>query len=163
MGFKSYQAFPQPNGSWNLERPEPLRFAGPQGLIAQWYRTHRLEAEGTWVVPAAEWLALAQGAEVTAASWIVFEQIDRGVLKFARLERISGQFGSQTRIMMQFRSLQRGGAVLPLVVVEPKNACEWGEELSIDGGDGSANCSWGWQTPKLGFSSVTAGGARALP
>ena len=64
---------------------------------------------------------------------------------------------------MQFQLLQCVGTGLRLLVAEPNNVCAWVAELSIDGGDGSANCSWGWQTPKLGFSSVTAGGARALP
>ena len=157
MGFKSYRALPQPNDSWKLEQPEALRFSGPQGLIAQWYRTHRLEAEGTWLVPAREWLMLAEGAEAAAQRWILFEQVDGGVRKFARLERINGRFGTETRLMLQFRPLVCLGGGLPLVVVEPENVCGWSEELSIDGGGGSSSCTWRWLTPKLGFASVVAG------
>ena len=158
MAFKSYYAVPHANGSWKLERPEPLRFAGPQGLIAQWYRVNRLgAAEGTWLVPAQEWLELALGIETAAQSWIVFEQLNQGLRKLARLERINGRFGSETRLMLQFRPLLTMGDGLPLTVVEPENACTWSEELSIDGGDGSSSCSWRWAPPKLGFASVVAG------
>ena len=158
MGFKSYQVVPQPNDSWKLERPEPLRFSGTNGLIAQWYRQNRLgAAEGTWLVQAREWLHLGCGAEVATERWIVFEQLDKGVRKFARLERINGRFGSETRLMLQFRPLVCLSDGLPLVVAEPKNACGWSEELSIDGGDGSSTCTWRWLAPKLGFASVVAG------
>lgn len=158
MAFKAYHVVPQPNGVWLLERPEPLRFSGLQGLIAQWYRTNRLgAAEGTWLVPASEWLTLAVGAEAAPGSWIIFEQINQGVCSYARLERINGRFGSETRLMLQFRPLKRAGEGLPLVVTETENACSWSEELSIDGGDGSSTCSWRWAAPKLGFASVVAG------
>lgn len=157
MGFKAYRFTNQPNDSWLLEAPEPLRFSGPQGLIAQWYRANRLECEGTWMVPAREWLALAFGAAEAAKRWIVFEQADGGVRKYARLERINGQFGTQTRIMMQFRPLQCTLGAMPLTVVEPECVCGWSEELSIDGGSESESCTWRWMAPQLGFASVVAG------
>ena len=158
MAFKSYNVVAQANGTWLLEQPAPLRFSGPQGLIAQWYRAHRLEAEGAWMVSAPEWLALALGAEGEAQRWIIFDQVAGGVCKYARLERIHGQFGAQTRLMLQFRPLQCLGTGLPLIVAEPENVCGWSEELSIDGGDGSSGCTWRWMAPKLGFASVVAGG-----
>ncbi len=158
MSFKAYHVFAQPNASWKLERPEPLRFAGPQGLLAQWYRLNRLgAAEGTWMVPASEWLSLAVGAEAAAGCWIIFEQINKGVRSLARLERINGRFSSETRLMFQFRPLTCLGDSPALVVAEPETACSWSEELSIDGGDGSTTCSWRWAAPKLGFASVVAG------
>lgn len=158
MAFKTYHVVAQPDASWKLERPEPLRFAGVQGLIAQWYRLNRLgAAEGTWMVPAGEWLQLIPGAEPANERWIIFEQINQGVRTFARLERINGRFSSETRLMFQFRPLTCVGNSPSLVVVEPENSCSWSEELSIDGGDGSASCSWRWAAPKLGFASVVAG------
>ena len=158
MGFISYQIVPQSNDSWKLEQPRPLRFSGPQGLLAQWYRLNRLgAAEGTWMVQAGEWLTLAVGAEAAAGSWIIFEQVNNGVRSYARLERINGRFGSESRLMLQFRPLQCVGDGLPLVVRETESACSWSEELSIDGGDGSSTCSWRWAAPKLGFASVVAG------
>ncbi len=158
MGFKAYHFTSRTNDSWILTDPEPLRFSGPQGLIAQWFRLNRMEiGENAWLVPAREWLALAFGAEESARRWIIFEQVGDGMRKLARLERISGKFGTQTRIMMQFRPLEclSGGA--PVVVAEPECACGWGEELSIDGGAGSENCTWRWMAPQLGFASVVAG------
>lgn len=158
MGFKAYRFTSQNDDSWRLETPEPLRFSGPQGLIAQWYRANRLDAcDGAWIVPAREWLALAYGAAESARRWIIFEQAEGGIRKYARLERINGQFGSQTRIVMQFRPLQCTGFGEAITVIEPEYVCGWSEELSIDGGDGSASCSWRWMAPKLGFAAVTAG------
>lgn len=158
MGFKAYRFTVQPNDAWSLDHPEPLRFSGPQGLIAQWYRLNRLElGDGPWLVTAREWLALAFGAEESARRWIVFEQGDGGGRKLARLERINGQFGTQTRIMMQFKPLQGRGSGVPVTVVEPECVCGWGEELSIDGGSDSSACTWRWMAPQLGFASVVAG------
>lgn len=157
MGFKSYRYTTRPNDSWVLDQPEPLRFSGPQGLIAQWYRLNQMEiGDEHWLVPGREWLSLAFGAEESAKRWIIFEQAEGGVRKIARLDRISGKFGSQTRIMMQFKPLQSLGAA-PLTVVEPECVCGWGEELSIDGGCGSESCTWRWMAPQLGFASVVAG------
>lgn len=158
MGFKTYRFTPQPNDSWVLDCPEPLRFSGPQGLIAQWYRLNRLDrGDGPWLVPARDWLALAFGAAEAAQRWIIFEQAEAGVRKLARLERINGKFGSQTRLMMQFTPLQSVGESPPLIVIEPEFVCGWGEEMSIDGGSGSESCSWRWVSPQLGFASVVAG------
>ncbi len=158
MAFRSYRFTAHPNASWTLEQPEPLRFSGPQGLIAQWYRLNRLEiGDGPWLVPAREWLSLVFGAVESAQRWIIFEQAEGGTRKLARLERINGQFGAQTRLMMQFKPLSAVGSGAPLVVVEPEFVCGWGEELSIDGGGGSETCSWRWMTPTLGFASVVAG------
>ena len=158
MGFKAYRSTAQPDDSWALTEPAPLRFSGPQGLIAQWHRLNKMEIEdGPWLVPAREWLALAFGAEESARRWIVFEQVEGGGRKLARLDRISGRFGAQTRIMMQFKPRQSRGTDAPLVVIEPECVCGWGEELSIDGGCGSATCTWRWMAPQLGLSSVVAG------
>ena len=158
MGFKAYRFTTRPNDSWVLDQPEPLRFSGPQGLIAQWFRLNRLEiGDAPWLVPAREWLSLAFGAAESGRRWIIFEQAEGGVRKYARLERINGKFGSQTRIMMQFKPLQSVGLAMPLIVVEPECVCGWGEELSIDGGTGSESCSWRWMAPQLGFASVVAG------
>ena len=158
MGFKSYRFTAQPNDSWLWDDPQPLRFSGPSGLIAQWYRLHRLElSDGPWIVPAAEWLSLTFSAAEAAQRWIVFEQAEGGVRKFARMERIHGQFATETRIMMQFRPLKCEGAGLSLLVSEPAATCSWSEELSIDGGGSSSACTWRWMAPKLGFASVVAG------
>ena len=158
MGFKSYRFTVQPNDSWLLDDPQPLRFSGPNGLIAQWYRLHRLElSDGPWIVPAAEWLSLTFNAAESAQRWIVFEQAEGGVRKFARMERINGQFGSQARIMMLFKPPQCTAGTMPLVVSEPARGCGWSEELSIDGGCGSEGCTWRWRAPQLGFASVVGG------
>ncbi|HLP07727.1 MAG TPA: hypothetical protein VK178_06145 [Opitutaceae bacterium] len=158
MGFKAYRFTTRPNETWTLDQPEPLRFSGPQGLIAQWYRLNRLDVgDNPWLVPAREWLALAYGAEAAAGRWVIFEQAEGGVRKLARLDRIHGKFGSQTRIMMQFKPLQCLATAPALTVVEPECVCGWGEELSIDGGSGSSSCTWRWMAPQLGFASVVAG------
>ena len=161
MGFKVYRITPEPDQTWRLEQPEPLRFAGPNGLIARWYRENRGEiGDRAWLAPAQTWLELALGAEGAAGRWIVFEQFEGDQPRYARLEAVNGQFGSQTRLMFQFRPLTPRAQTTGLVVAEPEFVCGWGEELSIDGGDGSASCSWRWQTPKLSFASVIAGAGR---
>ncbi len=158
MGFKAYRFTAQPNDSWILSDPAPLRFSGSQGLIAQWFRLKRLELpDGPWLVGAREWLSLEYGAEESSRRWILFEQSEGGLRRLARLERINGQIGSPTRIVMQFTPLQCLGGGIPLVVVEPECVCGWAEELAIDGGGDSASCSWRWMTPQLGFASVVAG------
>ena len=158
MGFKSYRFTVQPNDSWLLDDPQPLRFSGPNGLIAQWYRLHRLElSDGPWIVPAAGWLSLTFSEAESAQRWIVFEQTATGTRQLARLERIHGQFATETRIMMQFRPLKCINVAPSLVVSEPAASCSWSEELSIDGGGLSAACTWRWLAPKLGFASVVAG------
>lgn len=162
MGFKAYRFTPRADDAWVLEQPEPLRFSGPQGLIAQWYRLNRMEiGDSPWLVSAREWLSLAFGAEESARRWILFEQSEGNARKLARLDRIHGKFSSQTRIMMQFKPLQSAAAGQPLVVVEPECVCAWGEELSIDGGSGSESCTWRWMAPQLGFASSTVGGKHA--
>ncbi len=76
MGFKAYHVTAHTNDSWTLASPEPLRFSGPQGLIAQWYRLNRLKlGDGPWLVPAREWLSLAFGAAEAERKWIVFTAI----------------------------------------------------------------------------------------
>ena len=158
MGFKAYRFTTRPNDTWALDEPEPLRFSGPQGLIAQWCRLNRLEVgDNSWLVPSREWLALAYGAEASARRWVVLEQAGDGVRKLARLDRIHGKFGSQTRIMMQFKPLQVVETAPVLAVTEPECVCGWGEELSIDGGSDGASCTWRWMAPQLGFASVVAG------
>ena len=90
MGFKSYRFTEQSDDAWLLDDPQPLRFSGPNGLIAQWYRLHRLELdERPWLVTAHGWLALAFDIEQAESRWIVFEQTEGNVRKYARLERIN--------------------------------------------------------------------------
>jgi len=158
MGFKSYRVTAQTDDTWLLDAPEPLRFSGPNGLIAQWYRLHRLELDDKpWLVTSHGWLALAFDIEEAESRWIVFEQTDGNVRKYARLERINGQFGTGTRIMMQFRPLETATSAFPLYVREPARCSGWSEELSIDGGSSSDGCTWRLMAPKLGFASVVAG------
>ena len=158
MGFKSYRFTEQSDDAWLLDDPQPLRFSGPNGLIAQWYRIHRLELdERPWLVTAHGWLALAFDIEAAESRWIVFEQTEGSTRKYARLERINGKFGAETRIMMQFKPLESSPGTIPLIVREPARSAGWSEEVSIDGGSGSDGCTWRWMTPKLSFASVVAG------
>ncbi len=158
MGFKAYRFTAQPDESWILADPEPLRFSGPNGLIAQWYRLNRGRIGDTaWLATAQEWLALAFREEAAKQRWIVFEQAAAGSRQLARLERIHGQFAGETRIMMQFRPLRCIADAPSLVVTEPASSCSWSEEISIDGGGSSSACTWRWMAPKLGFASVVAG------
>lgn len=158
MGFKAYRFTAQSENSWILADPEPLRFSGPNGLLAQWYRLNRgAVGDSSWLATGQEWLALALGDEEAALRWIVFEQTATGTRQLARLERIHGQFATETRIMMQFRPLKCIDIAPSLVVSEPASSCSWSEELSIDGGGLSSTCTWRWRAPKLGFASVVAG------
>lgn len=158
MGFKAYRFTAQSEDSWILAEPEPLRFSGPNGLLAQWYRLNRgAVGDSSWLVTGQEWLALALGGEEAAQHWIIFEQTAAGTRQLARLERIHGQFATETRIMMQFRPLKCSSSTPSLVVTEPASSCCWCEELSIDGGGNSSACTWRWMAPKLVFASVVAG------
>jgi len=158
MGFKAYRITPDTEHAWRLAQPEPLRFSGPNGLIARSYRENHGDIGGrTWLAPAQVWLELAFGPAGAAGRWIVFEQLAAGHPRYARLEAVNGLFSAPTRLMFQFRPFQQRTEAQGLVVREPDVACSWGEELAIDGGDGSARCTWRWQAPKLGFASVVAG------
>jgi hypothetical protein len=163
MGFKAYHAALQDEQIWRLERPEPLRFSGTHGLVAQWFRKHRLDVgDDGWIVPAQDWLTMAFGEAGAANRWIIFEQADGPVQKLARMDRIHGKFGSAIRLMFQFRPLQMKMVGGHIQVTEPANACGWSEELSLDGGT-SSTCTWRWRAPQLGFASVTAGSGVAQP
>ncbi len=158
MGFKTYRCTKTDDQSWLLDMPEPLRFSGPNGLIARWYRSHKSEFDSRpWMMSAAAWIEMDFGLTRSNERWILLEQIVNHVPRYDRLEAINGIFGSETRLVLQFSPLEKVSDSPHLILRDPKKACGWGEELSIDGGDGSSTCSWRWKAPKLGFSSVQVG------
>jgi hypothetical protein len=167
MPFKIYQATPDTAaGGWRLRAPLPLRFSGPQGIIARHVRTLAPDAEGqAWALCENDIVGLAlpvpSVSDAPAVCWLVFEQTEGGgALRLSRLCRVRGISATTTELLFTFSPL----AVLPpdgtdaeIRVSAPSNAREWSEELSLNGGLAALNGPWTWGDRALNIGAAVIG------
>jgi len=157
MSFKTYATHPQPDGTLCLSDPHPLKFSGPNGLIAKFVLgASRLRAE-RWQLNSSELHALASPAWGNSQRLIVFEQSEDAKLECLAVESIQGISTGQTEMMFSFRPLQAvarvgGEAVWRLI---PDKT--YTEGLILEGGVSDPSGSWRWGRPHLAIGGVVCG------
>ena len=155
MSFKAYTVTPLSDGTWRLTRPEPVRFSGRRGLVAQ-----RLSAQfpsGRWSATDEEWLRMV-APTTTEPRWIVFEQSEDDTLRISRLTAINGlALGGRTELLLQFSPLTVCRATPVLIASAPSEARAWSEGLALDGAADRADSSWLWCERALNIGATVLG------
>jgi hypothetical protein len=160
MGFKAYKVDATENGDWRLSSGLPVRFSGPNGLVAMWVRAHRDAAGQPWKASPQDWLQMLMPPAEAATHWIVFEQQEEGKMALSRLYSVSGVAARRVELMFTFTPLEITRAGAHPQVHEADNGTLWSEELALDGGPFSTDCSWRWTRPHLALGAATIRPAR---
>lgn len=157
MGFKSYTVSSGETEGWQLHDGMPVRFSGPTGLVALWCRAHRDAVDRPWRVAPMEWLAMVVPPVEARRRWIVFEQEEDGQVTYSQLLSVTGVVSRKVDLMFTLAPLVVVHRMPGLVVRQAENGKLWSEELALDGGPHSSNCTWCWTRPHLALGAAVVG------
>lgn len=159
MSFKSYATLPLKDGSLELSDPHPLKFSGPDGLIARFVAAQPSRAAAPWKIQHDELNSLSG---LSGERALVFEEAGEGSLELQWLQDIHGISDTRTEMLFSMLPLKVESATRPLRVRYPTINRVYAEELILDGGVGALEGTWRWCKPHLSLGGVVLQ-KRALP